>query len=146
MHHFRIRAPQTQGFALTTNFTHYVYVKKFRKCNLKVGCLNIGGNAKVRCTTSDIIDIINDRDIFIIIESWLGPLDSCPMITGFSNFRSERKKKCKARRNSGGIIVYCRQNIAKCVQRIWNTSRDVMWLKLEKHFFGWEKDMYLCAA
>ena len=107
----------------------------FRKYDLKVGCLNIGGNAEIKCTTSDIIDIINDHDIFIFVEYWLGPVDSCPMIIRFSNFRSERKENCKARRNSGEIIVYYRQNIAKGVQKICNTSRDVKWFKLEKHLF-----------
>ena len=34
----------------------------------------------MRCTTPDIIDIIKRRDIFIVIETWLGSQDACPQI------------------------------------------------------------------
>lgn len=118
----------------------------FRKCNLKIGCLNICGNARAKCTTSDIINIVNDHDIFIITESWLDQSDSCPIIPGFSNFRSERKRKCKARRNSGGIIVYFRQNLGRGIKKISNPSTDILWIKLEHEFFGLEKDIFLCTA
>ena len=64
---------------------------------------------------------------------------------GFLNFRSERKKKCKARRNSGGIIVYIRKNIAKGVTKIENSSTEAIWMKLDKLYFGLYKDLYLCA-
>ena len=67
----------------------------YRKCNLKIGCINIGGNAKMKCTNPDIIDIIKRHDIFIVIETWLGSQDACPQIKGYMNFRSERKKIVK---------------------------------------------------
>ena len=82
-------------------------------CSLKIGCLNIGGNAKVKCLSPDIVQIRNSHDNLVILESWLVPDDRCPHINGFTNFRSERKKKCKARRNSGGIIVYVPKELQK---------------------------------
>ena len=42
--------------------------------------------------------------------------------------------------------MHYRQNIAKGVQKICNISSEAMWLKLDKHFFGLEKNIYLCAA
>ena len=101
-------------------------------CSLKIGCLNIGGNAKVKCLSPDIIQIVNSHDIFLILESWLGPDDRCPHINGFTNFRSERKKKCKARRNLGGIIVYVRKEIARGVIKLDTSSTEAIWMKLEK--------------
>ena len=116
-----------------------------KQCNLKIGSLNIGGNAKVKCLCPDVVEIVNSHDIFVILESWLGADDSCPHMDGFLNFRSERKKKCKARRNSGGIIVYIRKNIAKGVTKIENSSTEAIWMKLDKLYFGLYKDLYLCA-
>ena len=116
-----------------------------KQCNLKIGSLNIGGNAKVKCTCPDVVEIVNSHDIFVILESWLGSDDICPYIDGFLNFRSERKKKRKARRHSGGIIVYIRKSIAKGVQKIESSSTEAIWIKLDKLYFGLYKDLYLCA-
>ena len=109
-----------------------------KQCNLKIGSINIGGNAKVRCLCPDVVEIINSHDIFVILESWLGADDSCPHMDGFLNFRSERKKKRKARRNSGGggggggASLYICKNIAKGVTKIENSSTEAIWMKLDK--------------
>ena len=47
---------------------------------MKIGCLNIGGNAKLKCQTPDIIDIISKHDLFAVMESWLDRDDSCPVV------------------------------------------------------------------
>ena len=73
---------------------------------LQLGSLNIQGNAKIKCESPDIIDLIANHHIFVICESWLDKSDSCPAIPSYSNFRSERKRHPKAKRNSGGIIMY----------------------------------------
>ena len=85
---------------------HQQTLVMFDKYNLKLGCLNIAGNANVKCRNDDIIRMISRYDIFAVLESWLDPEDACPVINGFANFRSERKKKCKAKRNSGGLIMW----------------------------------------
>ena len=117
-----------------------------KKCNLKIGCLNIGGNARVKCFSDDITEIIKSHDIFIIVESWLGKNDNCPKINGFMNYRNERKRKCKARRDSGGMLIYYRQDIGKGVQKVESTLKDAIWLKLDKSYFGLNKDLYFCTV
>jgi len=118
----------------------------YSKYNLKIGSLNIGGNAKVKCQSADIADIIKQHDIFAILESWLDTNDSCPTIDGYVNFRSDRKKKRKAKRNSGGIIIYCRSNIVKGLSKIASSSNDILWLKFDSLFFGFPNDLYLCVS
>ena len=95
----------------------------------------------------EIIQIVNDHDLFVILESWLGPDDSCPNINGYTNFRSERKKKWKARRNAGGIIIYIRKSIAKGVTKIENSSEESIWMKLNKSFF-WtiQRSIFMCSV
>ena len=118
----------------------------FQKYNLKVGSLNIGGNAKLKCTDNDVINVIQRHDIFAILESWLDPDDACPTIPGYANFRTERKKKCKARRNSGGIIIYCRKEIIKGITKFKSASQDILWLKLDRSYFGLAQDTYICVT
>ena len=72
---------------------------------LQLGSLNIQGNAKIKCESPDIIDLIANHHIFVICESWLDKSDSCPAIPSYSNFRSERERHPKAKRNSGGILM-----------------------------------------
>ena len=120
-----------------------------RIVNLKIGCLNIGGNAKMKCESDDIIKLIKDHHIFMIQESWLSPDDVCPGVSSYSVFRTERKKHTRAKRHSGGIIVYFSNIVAggltKCKART-NRNSDAIWLKLDKRFFNFEKDVYLCCS
>ena len=68
---------------------------------LKLGCLNIGGNAKFKCMTDDIQKIIKQHDVLTIVESWLDPKNRIPSVDGYINFRSDRKKQSRAKRASG---------------------------------------------
>ena len=65
----------------------------FLKTDLKLGSLNIEGNANYKCQTEDLQKIIKNHDIFVILETWLDSSDNCPTVAGYSTFRSERKRK-----------------------------------------------------
>ena len=125
---------------------HQQTLVMFDKYNLKLGCLNIAGNANVKCRNDDIIRMISRYDIFTILESWLDPDDACPLINGFANFRSERKKKCKSKPTSGGLIIYCHQELLKGVTKIKSSYLDMIWLKLDHSYFGLPQDLYICVA
>ena len=74
----------------------------FEKYNLTIGCLNIGGSVKIKCAHNDIMKLIKNHyifNIFAILESWSEPEESCPTIDGYADFRSERKRKCRAKLN-----------------------------------------------
>ena len=43
-----------------------------------VWILNIGGNAKMKCVSPDLVGIITKHDIFIVLETWLEGQDQCP--------------------------------------------------------------------
>ena len=85
---------------------------------------------------------VRQRQQILVID----PDDAFPLINGFANFRSERKKKCKAKRNSWGLIIYCRQELVKGVTKIKSSSLDMIWLKLDHSYFGLPQDMYICVA
>ena len=47
---------------------------------------------------------------------------------------------------SGGIIIYIKNCIAKGVDIVKNTIDCIVWIKLDKYFFNFENDIYLCAT
>ena len=113
---------------------------------LKLGCLNIGGNAKLKCTTDDIQKIIKQHDVIAIVESWLDPKERIPRVDGYINFRSDRKKQSRAKRASGGLNVYCKSTLAGGITKCASKQNDVMWIKLDQIYFGLEKDLYICMT
>ena len=120
-------------------------IEMFDKYNLKIGSWNIGGNAKVKCEHDDVTWIIKSHDIFAILESWLDHEESCPRIENYINFRSERKKKSKAKRNSGGMIIYCPKTLSKGIRKIKSSSQDILWLQLDRSFWAAEWFIHLCS-
>ena len=137
-----VRWPLTPGLTALWQFCGVMY----NRYNIKIGCHYFGGNAKLKCQTPDVIDIISKHDIFAVMESWLDKGDSCPVMNGFANFRSDRKKKRKSKRGSGGILIYCRSKLVNGVSKISSFSDDLLWLKLDRYFFGLPNDVYMCVA
>ena len=117
-----------------------------RKCSLKVGCLNINGGLLAKCRSPDILNLVQQHDIFCFVESWLSPNDACPKIHGYNSFRSDRMSKHKnARSHSGGILIYFKNNISGGLAKLDNKHSDMLWFKLDKYFFGLERDLYMCV-
>jgi hypothetical protein len=86
-------------------------------------------------------------DINILLETWKGDSDKYKVI-GYNFISNARKKKKKARRRSGGIIIYFKKEFPKCITYLKETtlSQNILWLKLDKMFFGLSHDVYLCVV
>ncbi|CAC5370981.1 unnamed protein product [Mytilus coruscus] len=85
-------------------------------------------------------------DINILLETWKGECKDYKILSYNTISKIRKKKKKNARRHSGGIIVYYKKEIAKGITNINGTkSQNRLWLKLEKEFFGFKEDLYLCA-
>ena len=81
---------------------------------------------KMKCAHNDIMKLIKNHDIFAVLESWLEPEESCPTIDGYANFRSKRKRKCRAKLNLGGIIIYCHKSLVKGITKMQGISPDTL--------------------
>ena len=62
-------------------------------------------------------------------------------IHSFRRFQNKR-----AKRASGGLIIYIKDNIRKGVKLIKNEVDCLIWLKFDKCFFQISEDIYLCVA
>ena len=87
-----------------------------------------------------------EHDIICLIETWTNK-NSTVDFKGYSNpIHSYRRfQHRKARRSSGGIIVYIRDSIRKGVSLVRNNIDCLLWLKIDKTHFNIEDDIYLAV-
>jgi hypothetical protein len=59
-----------------------------------------------------------------------------------------RKKQRRSKRFSGGIVILYKSKLHKGIYELqdMSTSKNRIWLKLDKVFFGLEKDLFICAC
>jgi hypothetical protein len=88
-----------------------------------------------------------NSDINILLETWTGE-NKKYILPEFNTISKCRKKKKKSRRYSGGIIVYYKKTISRGVTYVnyGSKSENRLWLKLDKSFFDFEHDLYVCAV
>ena len=68
-------------------------------------------------------------------------------IAGYEAICSHRPKLNKrARRCSGGVILYVKEDILSFVTVIKSDIPDMVWIKLDKHRFGFVNDLLLCIC
>ncbi len=103
-------------------------------------------------TVDKLVDIqshISQFDFVVLLEAWLKPGNMYNLsLAGYEVHCFNRETlNCKARRGSGGIVVYIRKEIAQGVQLVQDNGieqmEDRVWFMLDKDFFGLEKDLYL---
>ena len=88
-----------------------------------------------------------NADIIILSETWLSPNISFTVdLIGYKslNFCRPCKHK-KARRNSGGLLIYIKDylsQMAKCIK----VSTDRVWIKLQQTTTIIKNDIYICAT
>ena len=112
---------------------------------LKLISWNVNGLGEKR-QDPDFIEMFSNYDMVCLTETWSSVRTNIKL-KGFENplhrFRYKRRKKG---RRSGGILVYFKKHIAQGIKEMPKTHDDLLWLKLEKQFFSFDKDVFLCVA
>ena len=90
----------------------------------------------------EMIECMNGNDIVLFSETWTNEHSNLD-IDDFVVFSKHRVKKKNARRDSGGLVCYFRKNVAKGVSEMKWLFEDGMCFKLDKDYFGWERDVIL---
>ena len=114
-----------------------------KKAEFVLGSMNIQGSVENKMQFNDVLEHISSHDLFSIQETWLTPGKSlkCP---GFETMKSNRKPKKKAKRGVDGILVLFKTEYKKGISRQpSNNEKDMIWVKLDKIFFGFESDVYV---
>ena len=105
---------------------------------LKIGSLNINGNLLDKSSNKDFCELVQKYDIFCIQESWLTETQNLN-VENYKLFRSDRVKKKKAIRGSGGVVILFKKHLEKGLSKIISKSTDILWMKFDKTFFNLEK-------
>ena len=113
--------------------------------NLKIGMWNIEGLTTDKISDTQSMNVVSQLDIVSLVETWSnGDHLNIPGHVLVSS--TYRKKHKNARRHSGGISVYVKPNIHKGVYTLKNEHTDIQWVRLDKHFFKLQKDIYLATV
>ena len=108
--------------------------------------LNVHGNLSLKSSMNDFIECYSKYDCLFLSETWCNNLN-VPNLKGFSKpFFKNRKRKKAAKRDSGGLCVYFREGVKEGVEEIFWDFEDGMLFRLDKGFFGWEKDAFLMCV
>ena len=81
------------------------------KSALKIGCLNIGALAKNKSEAEEILQKIQNHDMFVILESWLDKYVNLATIKGYLHFRSGHKSDKKPMSIAFGCIMVYYTNV-----------------------------------
>lgn len=107
---------------------------------------NCNGLADYKRNDREFTNIVTDNDIIFLLESWTDK-DSDVDLTGYKCYNLYRKFKHKhAKRNSGGLVLYVKDCIKRGVTIARSHHDTIIWLRLDKHYFSFDKDMYICGA
>ena len=92
----------------------------------------------------DFTKFLSEHDIICLTETWTSK-NSRIELNGYSNpIHSYRRfKNRRAKRSSGGIIVYIKDDIRQGIKLVKNNVDCLIWIKLEKNFFSIEEDIYI---
>ena len=87
-----------------------------------------------------------ENHIIVLTEAWTCK-DSKVDLDGYSClylYRNIRHRN--VRRNSGGIVIYCKDDVSKGISLVKNEHSSLIWLKFDKYFFNIADDIYFCAV
>lgn len=104
---------------------------------------NCNGLTESKLSNNDFVRLLTDNDILVLTESWTGKhFENCFCdFTAFNFYRKFRHRRAK--RNSGGIVIFIRDSILPGVSVVRNHHDTIVWLKLDKIFFNFQTDIYL---
>lgn len=108
---------------------------------------NIEGLSNEKKTNKEFSDFITKFDIICLIETWTRK-NSKIDLTGYSNpihsFRRFQNKRAK--RASGGLLIYIKDSIRKGVKLMKNDTDSIIWIKLDKNFFKTKSDRFIATV
>ena len=94
----------------------------------------------------DFLNFISDFDILIFTETWSSQTSNVN-IDGYNYFNCPRPKfNNKAKRNSGGVIIYYKHKLCNSLELITLNNKGIIWFKLKKEFLLTDNDAYFCSC
>ena len=109
---------------------------------IKIGSFNCQG---IKDKIEDLVfeKELNNHDLFAVSETWLSNEDKIS-VNGYKFFPVCREKELGKIR--GGVGWFVREDLRKWIKILYNiSSENFLWCKLEKSFFNFNEDVYICS-
>ena len=104
---------------------------------------NVHGGLNDKVKNVEFVKSVFKYDVVMLCESWTNELSDVN-VEGYVRVSKVRQKKKHSKRSSGGLEVYFKESCIKGVTlEDWELNEDGLNFKLDKDFFGWEKDLFL---
>ncbi len=111
---------------------------------LNIQCLCSRRTNKLQ--SPEFIDILKNNDIVCLTETWTGDFSDL-IVEGFDYFVLNREcKNQNAKRNSGGILIYVRNEYVTGTSLLCTSEDDILCIRINSQTLGWEKNLviFLC--
>ena len=119
----------------------------YKKQNVKISTWNINGYMSKGLNKFQDNSFINNllkQDIFCLQETHCD-LENCLNLSDFQRpVHLIRPRVKSSRKRHGGLSVYVHNSVRPGVQFLEHATNDFIWLKLNKSFFGFQENIYIC--
>ena len=120
-----------------------IYTKK----NLKISSWNINGYLNKglnKFKDNSFKNKLLQQDIFCLQETHCD-LENCLELSDFPRpVHLIRPKERSSRKRYGGLSIYIHNTIRPGVKFLEHATNDFIWIILDKSFFGFEENLYIC--
>ena len=100
------------------------------------------GRLNEKIKNGEFVTSVFKSDIVLLSETWSNEYSDIN-VNGYTRVSKIRKLKKKAKRSSGGLEVYIKDNLVKGITNLNWEFEDGLSFKFDNDFFGWEKPLYL---
>ena len=105
--------------------------------------LNVNGSLETKLECNDFLNMINAHDFIVLNECWTNKTSKLK-IEGYKYLHKYRPKKKRARRFSGGLVVYIKEHIWDGIKEYkWVDFENGVVLKLCKSYFNFKRDIFV---
>ena len=120
---------------------------------VSIGCWNIHGlfvsiNKSKMCKLEDdeFIKRLKCYDILCLQEIQCGQKDTQSLSVEGYHLHPFHRKISKNNRHFGGSLILIKKTIKKGISFVKDYKGDIIWIKLDKKFFGFKKNLMVCFA
>ena len=109
-------------------------------------CLNVNGMLaeKLECENG-VRQCVQQYDFVFISEAWTNESSSVD-IEGFKSYCKHRKRRKRAKRDSGGVVAYVKEEYVNRVHEEEWDYEDGLCFELDKAFFGLKEDIFVLCV
>ena len=102
----------------------------------------INGSYFIKLNDKEFLDTVANLDLFCLSETHIGT-DSWAQLINFKCFKSCRISSGK-NKFSCGLCLFISKIVSKAIKIFENEDPDILWVKLNRLFFNFEEDLYIC--